>query len=330
VQTPDPRPSTTPAVLAPAVVPTITGISPPSGPTAGGTTVTLTGTAFPGANSVRFGTTPASFTITSATTISAVSPPGTGSVQVTVTTPGGNSNGITYTYQNVPTISALSPDAGPTVGGNTVTITGTNLSGVTSVTFGGTPAVSFVVVSPTEVTAIAPSGAAGLSSVTVTAGTTSSAPAVYFYVAAPVVTAIAPTAGPATGGTTVTLTGANLVEATAVAFGGTPAASFTVVSSTEVQAVTPPGAGTVEVTVTTAGGTDDGVFFQYLAAPVITSVAPAAGPTSGGQTVTVTGSGLAFTSGVTFDGVAAPFTVFSDTPAGSASIGYERVPAPAI
>ncbi|WP_308425171.1 IPT/TIG domain-containing protein, partial [Wenjunlia tyrosinilytica] len=60
-------------------------MTPTTGPTTGGTTITLTGTGFTSATAVRFGTTPAtSFTIVSDTHISAVSPAGTGTVQVTV------------------------------------------------------------------------------------------------------------------------------------------------------------------------------------------------------------------------------------------------------
>jgi hypothetical protein len=72
---------------------------------------------------------------------------------------------------------------------------------------------------------------------------------------APTITAIAPTSGPAAGGTGVTLTGTGFTGATAVTFGSTPAASFSVSSDTSISAVSPAGTGTVDVTVTTPGGT---------------------------------------------------------------------------
>jgi hypothetical protein len=71
----------------------------------------------------------------------------------------------------------------------------------------------------------------------------------------PTIEAMSPTRGPAAGGTTVTITGANLAGARAVTFGSTPAASFTVTSATTITAVSPPGFGKVDVTVTTAYGT---------------------------------------------------------------------------
>lgn len=67
-----------------------------------------------------------------------------------------------------PSVTSLSPTGGPTLGGTTVTITGTNLSGATAVSFGSTPATSFAVDSATQITALAPAHTAGTVDVTVT------------------------------------------------------------------------------------------------------------------------------------------------------------------
>ena len=61
---------------------------------------------------------------------------------------------------------------------------------------------------------------------------------------------IVPTSGPTKGKNTVTITGTNFVDVTAVYFGSTPSPSFTVVSPLTIVAVVPPGKGTVDVTVT--------------------------------------------------------------------------------
>jgi len=83
--------------------PVVTAVTPVTGSTAGGTTVTITGLNFRGATAVRFGATAAeSFKVDSATQITAVSPPApAGVVDVTVTTLGGTSatsaaDGFTY------------------------------------------------------------------------------------------------------------------------------------------------------------------------------------------------------------------------------------------
>ncbi|MGA8115262.1 MAG: IPT/TIG domain-containing protein [Actinocatenispora sp.] len=306
--------SAAPTPLAALAGPVITASSPPSGPA--GTTVTLTGSGFTGVVAVRFGATAAtSYLVVSDTHISAVAPAGSGTVQITVISAGGTSNGVPYSYLPVPVISAVSPNQGPTAGGNTVTLTGTGFTGATAVRFGATVATSFTVVSPTQITAVVPPGAAGPVTVTVTTpGGTSTAGPTYFYVSAPVLTALSPESGPLAGGNTVTLTGSHLVEATAVTFGAVPASSFTVVSDVQITAVAPAGAaGTVQVTVGTAGGTSGPLAYTYLAAPVVTTLSPTEGPTSGGNSVTVTGTGLTATTQVTFGATPAAFTVVSDS-----------------
>jgi hypothetical protein len=72
--------------------PCVTTIAPTFGPTGGGTTVTITGTNFTGATSVKFGSTAATnVVVNSDTSITATSPPGTGTADVTVTTSQGTS-----------------------------------------------------------------------------------------------------------------------------------------------------------------------------------------------------------------------------------------------
>jgi len=334
--------------------PTLSSATPASGSPAGGTQVTLTGSGFTGATAVRFGSVSAtSFSIVSDTRISTVAPAGSGTVQITVTGPGGTSNGVPYSYAIAPVVSGLSPSQGPLSGGNTVNVSGTGFTGVTAVRFGSTPAVSFTVVSPTRLTAVAPAGTAGPVGVTVTtSGGTSSGGPVYFYVSSPLLTEVSPNAGPPAGGNSVTLTGVHLIEATAVRFGSASAASFTVVSDIQVTVVAPAGiAGTVPITVTTAGGTSNGVPYSYLAAPSVTALSPAQGPLSGGNIVTFTGAGLAAVTAVWFAVQSAAFTIVSDihltaiVPAGSAGpvdvtvvapgggsppVVYTRVPAPVI
>lgn len=87
--------------IAVAGVPTITSVSPATGPTTGGTLVTITGTGFTGATSVKFEATNApSYTVNSSTSITATAPAGAaGTVNVSVTTLGGKAtitNGYTY------------------------------------------------------------------------------------------------------------------------------------------------------------------------------------------------------------------------------------------
>ena len=202
--------------------------------------MTITGTSFTGATAVDFGTTAATdVTVVNDTTITADSPAGTGTVDVTVTTPAGTSatspaDQFSYVAAAAPTVTGLSPASGPLVGGTLVTITGTGFTGATAVDFGTTAATNVNVVSDTTITAISPAGT-GVSDVTVItpAGTSPVSPADQFtYVAAPTVSGLSPTSGPAAGGTLVTITGTGFTGATAVDFGTTAATNFTVVSET--------------------------------------------------------------------------------------------------
>ncbi|MFF4589004.1 IPT/TIG domain-containing protein [Streptomyces sp. NPDC001388] len=206
----------------------------------------------------------------------------------------------------------ISPNQGSSGGGTTVTITGTNLTGTTAVRFGTRLATNVVNVSPTQVTAVSPSGTGAVGVTLTTAGGTSN-PIPFYYVGAPFKQALSPTTGSTAGGETITLTGTGLSTATSVAFGAN-SVTPTVVSDSLITAVAPAGtAGSVGVTVTTAGGTNNGLSYTYVAAPTLTAIAPTEGPTSGGTLVTVTGTGFTSTNQVTFDGVPAPFTVLSDT-----------------
>ena len=152
-----------------------------------------------------------------------------------------------------------------------------------------------------------------------------SAADIFTYTAAPVLiaasvfpfSAVTPDFGPYEGGTTVTITGANLAGATAVHFG---AIAGTIISdtATEITAVSPgqPLGSIVDVTVTTAGGTSATLFgdlFNYtLVAPVVSSVSPPSGPLAGGSTVYITGANLLGATEVDFGGVKA--TIFIDSP----------------
>jgi large repetitive protein len=112
---------------APTPAPTVSSVSPTSGPVAGGTSVTITGTDFTGATAVTFGGTAAtSVTVVSATQMTAVTPTGTaGPVDVAVTTPGGTATDVgafTYTAPT-PALTPVFGTATSTVGGFTVDIT---------------------------------------------------------------------------------------------------------------------------------------------------------------------------------------------------------------
>ena len=95
-----------------------------------------------------------------------------------------------YTYVAPPTIAGVDPPNGPTAGGQEVTISGTNLNGTTSVTFGGTAA-TITGKTATTVTALTPARAAGAVNVVVTAtGGSVTAAGAYTYLAPPTISGV--------------------------------------------------------------------------------------------------------------------------------------------
>ncbi|MFN8024762.1 MAG: IPT/TIG domain-containing protein, partial [Acidimicrobiales bacterium] len=123
------------ASLAFLILPSVTVVSPPGGPLAGGTVVTITGSGFDtaaGGTAISFGSTPATAVgCASASTCTAVSPPGTGTVDVRVTAHGGTSPigpADTFTYRSsigeeptTTTTTTAAPTTTTTVVGNTYT-----------------------------------------------------------------------------------------------------------------------------------------------------------------------------------------------------------------
>jgi len=109
-----------------------------------------------GATSVSFNGTAATFTVVSASEITATLPAGAITGAVTVTTPSGTLNGSVI-YRVVPQVTGFSPPSGPA--GTPVTVTGISLTQVNQVSVGGVGATSFTVNSDTQLTVTVPTGA---------------------------------------------------------------------------------------------------------------------------------------------------------------------------
>src|SRR5262249_3017689 len=155
---------------AAAPAPSVSGFDPgtDTDTSAGGAVAIVNGSDFTGATSVMFGDTPASsFSVDSTgTQITAVVPShAAGVVDVIVTPYSGTSttsvnDQFTYTAAPLPSVASVTPSSGSTGGGTEVTITGSNFTGATAVSF-GTVACSFTVIADNTIDAIAPSQAAG-------------------------------------------------------------------------------------------------------------------------------------------------------------------------
>jgi hypothetical protein len=240
----------------------------------------------------------------------------------------GPSNVVPFGYQTAPAPSGLvaAPTRGPQIGGTQVTLTGHNLDGVNEVTLDGVAA-PFVYhpampARAAYLTVTTPPTSPGARTLRVqnTAGATTAAFTVV-RVPAPAIVTLAPARVNQFGGETVAVTGHNFAGTTGVTVGGAAVAytltiATTTTGSDRVTFVAPPHApGSADVVITTPAGRSPAARLTYAPAalPAITSLIPGAvGYTPGhvgaaGGPVTVSGSNLYRTTGVTVGGAAVPF-----------------------
>ena len=211
------------------------------------------------------------------------------------------------TIPPAPTVTSVSPSVGSAAGGATITITGTDLAGATAVSVGGT-AVNFSVISPTSITATTPAHTAGAVSIDVTTvGGTNPPNTLYNY--SPTVTPS--TSNLAINAITLTITGtgfdtiaANNTVSLSSGTGTVTSATATQLTVTLNKAPTP---GTLGVVVTTndISSGNELPAANIVEVPDITSISPAAGPTGGGNVITINGVRFTNVTGVSIGGIAA-------------------------
>ena len=170
-----------------APTPKVTGLSISGGATAGGNVVDILGEGLANVTSVHFGgNVSVHVQSLSPYAVAVVAPAGSGTVDITVSGPGGTSataEGDHYTYsapavtENSPVVESVGPNNGPLSGGTVVTIKGSHLDGAFSVDFGGTASTQVTPTSENEVQAVAPAAVfAERVDVTVTTASGGSAP----------------------------------------------------------------------------------------------------------------------------------------------------------
>ncbi|MGV3639165.1 MAG: IPT/TIG domain-containing protein [Adhaeribacter sp.] len=326
--------STTAFTVIPA--PIVSGFTPAQGFV--GQAVTINGSFLDSASVVRFGGTDATngtlATILTNTgnTITTTVPAGAQTGPIWVTTPGGSDDSPTdFIVQYRPDILTISPTQGKT--GTAVTIGGNFLDNALSVRFGGTDASSgtaatILTNTGNTITTTVPAGAqTGRIWVTTPNGSDSS-DAVFTMLKAPVISSFSPASGKI--GTTVTVEGANFIEAFTLLFrdidGNDLAGTSPVwVDSTRVRANVPAGAVTGRIRILTEAGLDStGTVFTVIPAPVIAFFDPTS--EFEGQTVTIEGSNLDNVLEVRFGGTDATNGVLATITANTSSSVTVTVP----
>jgi hypothetical protein len=285
--------------------PVINNFRPASGPV--GTEVIVSGSNFDNAT-VRFnGVMIDRNDITSnSNTISFHVPSGASTGPIAIETVAGTAFTSNFTVVPPPQIGSFSPLSGAV--GLTVTISGSNFDNASSVQFNGTEVgpLNFQVNPPLSISAKVPVGATtGVITVTTPAGSVTSSDN---FTVAPVVNSFSPLSGPA--GTVVAVTGNNFENITDVFFNGIKAKTFTMQSTTSLEATVPAGAGPGLITVASAIGSGSSSY-TFMVTPLVTFVRPASGMV--GTSVTIDGSDFTGVTDVTFDNVSANFSITNDT-----------------
>ena len=274
-----------------------------------GSVVTVTGTNFGSASGVKVNGVSASFTPVSATSITLTVPATATDGYIEVTTPSGAATSNTKLVVPPMALTSFAPGFGQA--GASVTLSGSQFTGASSVTFNGSPA-SFTVNNDTTITATVPlTATSGVITVVAPAGTVSSTvPFVLTTGPAPVITSLSATSGFARD--SIVIAGSNFTGTTSVTFNGFTA-SFTENSASQLTVLIPVGAtsGLIKVSTATGGWVFSAASFT-VKAPTITSFTPVTG--SSGTQITITGTNFVGVTAVTFNGVnATSFSVSNAT-----------------
>ena len=240
-------------VVDPTRFMSVTSVAPPTGSSAGGTAITITGTNFPTSPvpTVTVGGVAATSVVrVSATQLTAVTGAhAAGLVDVVISAAGSRTATCTgcFTYASVAvTVTSVDSPFGDVAGGARVAINGTNFSTISSVIFGGRAGTSVSVVSSTRIDVTVPSGLAiGAVNVVVTPTSGSAVTCTNCFIYYTPTITVTPATGSLSGGTVVDVTdmpASSLI--TAVQLAGRAATSVTVLTATSIRFTTPSGLAT--------------------------------------------------------------------------------------
>lgn len=292
--------------------PRLTAVTPNTVPLGGGLKVLLSGTGFEAGATVTVDGVASPTTFVDDTLVFITAPPhAAGAVDVVITNTDQQSStltgGLTYaniTLGNAPTVTSITPARGPATGGTVALVIGTNFAQGIRVLFGSTPATGVTVMNDTRLSVIAPAGAAGVVDLTVVNADGQSAQLLrgFTYVdpsqlgTGPRIASVTPSSGLATGGTQTVLTGSGFQPGMLVFFGGYSASAAATQNTGIATATSPAGpSGRVDVAITNPDGQSSTLVngFSYTPRPVLTTIFPATGPTTGGTAFTIAGSNFA-------------------------------------
>jgi uncharacterized protein (TIGR03437 family) len=301
-------------ILAPG--PQIASLSPASGSPGTSVSLSIAGSNLSSVTGVQFspstGITVSNVNstasqVTATVTISASAP--AGQVGVSVTSSAGSSNSLAFTILAPgPQITALSPTSGSQGSSVALSITGSNLSGVTAVQFSPSTGITVSNVNSTasQVTAtvtISANAPAGQVNVSVTSSAGSSNSLAFTILApGPQITALSPASGLQGNSVALSIAGSNLSGVTAVQFSPSTGITVSNVNSTASQVTATvtisanAPAGQVSVSVTSSAGTSNSLAFTIQPQTTCNYNGQWYGTTSQSQPVSMTVASCAVTA----------------------------------
>ncbi len=316
-------------------IPTITTVTPNYGALAGGTSLTINGTGFSTHAGLPLidigGSLCQSVVVVNPTTINCTTALGTVGVQtITLTNANSLSGNLAsgFTYQGAPTVSALSLDYGASVGGESITLTGTNFSNLganPTVTINGVNCTSVVFASSTSISCTTGSSISGSYDVIVTNADGQSSVGqtiAYTYQDAPIVSSVSPFSGALAGGGTIVISGSNfsaLGGSPTVLVDGNPCTSVVVVNPSTLSCTAPAGsAGQKTISVTNMDSQVGNLpnAYEYNDPLTVTSLSQNYAASSGGTTVSVFGTNFTNFMGmpsITIGGLACSSVTFTSS-----------------
>ena len=237
-----------------------------------------------------------------------------GHVDLTVTNAAGDRDILTAALELTPpnpTVASVTPGTGDPAGGTAVTLSGTGFNAGARVVIGdriyvdGLPG-GCTVVDSTTITLSTQATMAGDHDVVVidASGVEGREGAAFDVATPPLIASLFPSVGASAGGTQLLLAGTDFVPGTTVTIDGVLQPNVTVESSTEITILTAAGVpgGPYVLEMTAPSGHTASTVFAYAsgADPVLATVSPGSGPSAGGTTLTVVGTGFTTDTTVVF------------------------------
>ncbi len=299
-------------------MPRVLNINPATAPTAGATSIVITGTDFGSNPLVTIGGTTVPRIISTENSFTGLLPQGQGANLPVIVNVGGQTNlttPTTFSY-NLPSLTSFLAPTNPTQGGGVITLNGSNFGQSPQVRVGTqTTSVIAGTLTPTQLQFPMPAGAGANIPISLSVGGQLSNTLNISY-SLPTITTVLPPNGPTAGGTEIELIGNNFGPDTSatILFDGQPVAnSPTSIGHTSLKFLLPAGQGLSRTIRVNAGGQLSNQLTLNYDAPVLSSVEPSSVSVTGDDLLHLSGNNFGLNPVVLVNGAIAPVVSHTHT-----------------